>query len=127
MSDSKLWILTFAIGVVTTIGLSMMLSAALPASPGDEPVTVTKQMLADVLCLAASDNLVAFAYDTDKTTLTASPILKGRAFDNATPDRKDELAEQLRGYARDRANVAGPRVLALVHKYVDPKATLVIE
>jgi hypothetical protein len=113
--------------------------AATQVPPGSEPVTVTRQMLADLLCFSATDRYVECSYEAARDTLVISQaerrpitadstriIRDGKPVAPSAQERAqlEQRAAQMeatsRSNLRNLADARLTRLLPLIQKYVSP-------
>ena len=110
--------------VVVLVLLAGVVGYCWAAAKPDEPVVVTRQMLADIICLAGQTPTLDFAYH--EGTLAVSFAAAAATVDAGGDPRKVEALSQAKSRARARAETAATRTLELIRQYVDPNCKLAL-
>lgn len=110
------------------LGLGYVAQAEAPRPKMDEPVVVTRQMLADLICAVRSDHVAGYEYKGaeqklvvtyNSTWARTSAILAGMS-----PEKVDEYLEARKQRLRPGVEAKVEPILALICKYVDGMATV---
>lgn len=110
--------------LAVAVVLASVLFGADPAPKMDEPVVVTRAMLADLIFLTADSDRIAFTYEPGNLVVSYKEEDVNQR-DAGHEAAYAEMAKKRPASARKAAAYAISRILPMIQKCVDPNAKVV--